>query len=498
MTLTTGSLFSGYAGLDMAVNAYFGSETVWFGEYDSAPSKILAHHWPDVPNHGDITTIDWAAVEPVDILTGGYPCQPFSAAGRRKGTTDERHLWPYVREAIRHLRPRYTVLENVAGHRSLGFDRVLGDMAEDGLHAQWCSVRASDVGACHRRERVFILVTPADAERNESERQRGSGVIGVASGAPESAEQERERDGDATRGRGAEAVALLPTPRAMDGHGSMVAPAARQHVADGNGSLPEVLGVQLLPTPNASDGTGGGQHPDKREGHSRQLIDYVLLFTEEQPDANPTESVSGQDVRDMRGDFQSEAIQRATGRPGEVQDKEDLLTVVREHADASPAGQPSVACASDSQPDIMHRVWVDGKPACPPQGSKPGEQPGREPGDTLRELPSQAALARGSAVSDSENHRVDWGPYEAAIRRQERVTGRPAPNPTEPNRRGKPRLSAEFASWMMMLPAGHVTDPAIGLSRNEQLKALGNGVVPAQALAALTQLVPVAENLGVA
>lgn len=176
MTLT-GSLFSGYGGLDMAVNAYFGATTAWFGEFDPAPSRILTHHWPDVPNHGDITTIDWAAVEPVDILTGGYPCQPFSAAGRRKGTTDERHLWPYVREAIRHLRPRYTVLENVAGHRSLGFDRVLGDMAEDGLHAQWCSVRASDVGACHRRERVFILVTPADAERNESERQRGSGVI---------------------------------------------------------------------------------------------------------------------------------------------------------------------------------------------------------------------------------------------------------------------------------------------------------------------------------
>lgn len=165
MTLTTGCLFSGYAGLSMAVNAYFGSRTAWFSEYDAAPSKILAHHWPDIPNHGDITTIDWSQVEPVDILTGGYPCQPFSAAGRRQGTNDERHLWPYVREAIRHLRPRYTLLENVAGHRSLGFDRVLGDLAEDGLHAQWCSVRASDVGACHRRERLFILATPADAER---------------------------------------------------------------------------------------------------------------------------------------------------------------------------------------------------------------------------------------------------------------------------------------------------------------------------------------------
>ena len=146
-------------GLDMAVNAFYGSDTAWHVECEAAPSKILAHRWPDVPNHGDVTQIDWNAVEPVDILTGGYPCQPFSAAGRRQGTNDERHLWPYVRDAIRHLRPRLTVLENVAGHRSLGFDRVLGDLAEDGLDARWVSVRASDIGAPHHRERVFIVAS---------------------------------------------------------------------------------------------------------------------------------------------------------------------------------------------------------------------------------------------------------------------------------------------------------------------------------------------------
>ena len=73
--MKTGSLFSGYGGLDMAVNQVFDSETAWFVEYDKAPSKILAHHWPDVPNYGDITTVDWSAVEPVDILTGGSPCR---------------------------------------------------------------------------------------------------------------------------------------------------------------------------------------------------------------------------------------------------------------------------------------------------------------------------------------------------------------------------------------------------------------------------------------
>lgn len=167
-----GSLFSGYGGLDLAALQLFpGSSVAWHCEWDDAPSKILDHHWPIVPNHRDVTTLDWTAVEPVDILTGGYPCQPFSAAGQRKGTDDERHLWPYVRDAIRLLRPRFTLLENVAGHRSLGFDRVLGDLAEDGMHVRWTSLRASDIGAPHHRERLFILITRNAHADTEGERR---------------------------------------------------------------------------------------------------------------------------------------------------------------------------------------------------------------------------------------------------------------------------------------------------------------------------------------
>ena len=95
-----------------ALELFDGAGMAWHSEIDPAASKVLAHHWPTTPNLGDVTEIDWAAVEPIDILTGGYPCQPFSAAGKRKGSDDERHLWPYVREAIRHLRPRFTLLES--------------------------------------------------------------------------------------------------------------------------------------------------------------------------------------------------------------------------------------------------------------------------------------------------------------------------------------------------------------------------------------------------
>lgn len=144
-------------GLDLAVEAVTGAKPEWFVEFDKAPSKILAHHWPNVPNFGDVTKVNWGEVPKVDILTGGYPCQPFSNAGKRKGKNDERHLWPYVFEAIRTIRPRFAFLENVAGHRSLGFDTVLADLATGGAHVWWTSLRASDVGAPHHRERVFIL-----------------------------------------------------------------------------------------------------------------------------------------------------------------------------------------------------------------------------------------------------------------------------------------------------------------------------------------------------
>lgn len=151
-----GSLCSGYGGLEMGVQAVLGGTVAWHVEYDKDASKILRHHWPDVPNHGDLTTVTWDWVHAIDVLTAGYPCQPFSHAGKRKGSHDERHLWPHVARAIGRLRPRLVVLENVRGHVSLGLDAVLGDLAALGYDARWGVVRASDAGAPHGRARVFL------------------------------------------------------------------------------------------------------------------------------------------------------------------------------------------------------------------------------------------------------------------------------------------------------------------------------------------------------
>jgi DNA (cytosine-5)-methyltransferase 1 len=157
-----GSLCSGYGGLDMAVEAFYGAETAFMCDIDKYASIVIKERW-GVPNLGDMKEVDWSNVEPVDILTAGYPCQPFSTAGQRKGSADERHLWPYIKKIISHLQPSRVILENVRGHLTLGFKEVLQDLTEIGYDARWAIVRASDVGAPHRRERLFCVAQPTNS-----------------------------------------------------------------------------------------------------------------------------------------------------------------------------------------------------------------------------------------------------------------------------------------------------------------------------------------------
>jgi DNA-cytosine methyltransferase len=168
MTLTVGSLFSGIGGLDLGLERA-GMNVIWQSEIDPYGCQVLKKHWPEVVNHGNIKEINWGDVVRPDIICGGYPCQPFSTAGKRNGTDDPRHLWPWVREAISELRPKYAILENVRGHVSLGLNVVLGEMASIGYDAEWQIVSAASVGAPHRRDRVIIVAYP----REQLEHGRG-------------------------------------------------------------------------------------------------------------------------------------------------------------------------------------------------------------------------------------------------------------------------------------------------------------------------------------
>jgi len=345
-----GSLFSGYGGLDMAASSVLGGQVAWHVEYDKAPSRILAHHYSDVPNYGDVTAVDFTTIEPVDVLTGGYPCQPFSHAGLRKGTNDDRHLWPHVLRAIREMGPRLAILENVRGHLSLGFDTVLADLADLGWSARWGVVRASDAGAPHQRARLFIVAYP-ECQRHDGRRECG------AEGPP-------KRWGPYAQG-------------------------LADHAADAQ-ERPRRSGV-------------GEAEAERGQGVN-------------QPRGRPTANASGQ-------------------RHGRRQD----------------AGMVGRVGTSS---DVLGR-----------QASAPRE-----------------------VASDRGTQGFHWGEYGPAIARWEHVIGRPAPAPTEPRADGVHRLSPRFTEWMMGLPDGHVADPAIGISRTDQLKALGNGVVPQQAALALDVL----------
>lgn len=141
----------------------------WFSEYNQELAKWYSENRePWATALGDLTQVDWDTTIPADqrnniVLTAGYPCQGESVAGRKLGDEDPRWLWPHVAGAIRELRPRLVFLENVRNHLRVGFQRVLADLADLGFDAEWATYKASDSGACHKRERLYILAWPSDA-----------------------------------------------------------------------------------------------------------------------------------------------------------------------------------------------------------------------------------------------------------------------------------------------------------------------------------------------
>ena len=141
----------------MGLQAVYGDIDLRFvSDIDNDVNTLLAHYHPNVPNLGDLTVVDWSDIEPVDVLCAGYPCQPFSTAGQRKGLDDERAIFEYIADAISVLRPRNVLLENVAGHLTIGGTTVIATLTRLGYNAKWGIVRASDTGAPHQRKRLFI------------------------------------------------------------------------------------------------------------------------------------------------------------------------------------------------------------------------------------------------------------------------------------------------------------------------------------------------------
>lgn len=351
--LRVGSLFSGYGGLDLAVEEVFNARTIWFSEINELVARVFQSHWPDAPNFGDITTIDWNTVPPVDILCGGFPCQDVSTVGKMAGLKPGTRsgLWAHMAAAIDALQPEWVVIENVRGLLSAPAIRATPEGDDDEQHNLESATKS---GATSRG----VESDPWDLGEAAARPLRAAGAV--------------------------------------------------------LGDLVDLgYDAQWIGLPASAI---GAPHPRFR---------VFILARRAVPDP----------PRVRRG---------ARGR--------DLAT-----------GQGATGNHRAQSPD--HR----------PRPARAGRL--------------SAAVRTGQPVEPDRGTVQRWGRYAGAIVRWEHITGRPAPAPALLNEATGPRPAPSFVEWLMGLEEGWVTDPQHGLTVPQQLTALGNGVLPRQAVACIDALI---------
>lgn len=355
--LRVGLLFSGYGGLDLAVEHVFNAETIWFSEINEPIARVFTHHRPDAPNLGDITTIDWSTVPSVDILCGGFPCTSVSTVGKRAGIAPDTQsgLWAHMATAIEHLQPEFVVIENVRG----------------------------------------LLSSPAVRPSLE---------------------------GDHDEQRNPESATAVATP---------------SHATPG----------EVEPDPWHL----GDQPTRPLRAAGRVLADLAQLGFDAGWLGLPASAIGAPHHR-----FRVFILAWRT-----VADPAGLRLIPRrgEHGTSQGSTRDDRTIASDHRSRPARTAWLT------------------ETEQGLRDL-----------VVPDRGHLRRWGRYAHAIRRWEHLTGREAPAPALLSETSGPRPAPVFVEWLMGLDPGWVTDPTHDLTQNQQITALGNGVLPAQAIAALNAL----------
>jgi DNA (cytosine-5)-methyltransferase 1 len=479
MTLTVASLCSGIEATSLGLHlAGLQHRLAYVADNDPAAAKVLAHHHPDVPNPGNISTADWATVERVSLMHMGFPCTDLSCAGGRAGlgVNSRSGVWANCAQAISATRPPLALIENVPGLLSTPANRstdapdsdlepaptgvgdgpggpvlralgaVLGDLADLGYDTVWVRVSAASVGAPHLRHRIFVLAWDTAAE------DRVRNILASIAGPATNPGSVEHRDGGQAGGEGPatapvrgavrpDGLSLLPTPAAClsERWGQPNAQTAKRRMyEEGRRNLDDA--IALLPTPAARDSGRGSGYTDQP---GRPLSETILRV------APPDPAVA----------LLSTPVAHDTGR------SPDAHLTMRTSIGSSSVTSLAVAAALLPTPTVADsrgtRNATSGR--TDPRGST------NTNGWTLVDV----------AFTDR------WGEYAPAIARWEILLGRPAPNPTKPGRTGRPRLSARFVEWLQGLPDGYVTSL---VGSNDALRLLGNSNPPQQYAAAWRQL----------
>jgi len=418
--MTIGSLFSGIDGLALGLERAGLGHVVWQAETDPGASSVLAHHWPGVPNLGDVSKVDWAHVEPVDVLCGGFPCQPVSCAGKRKGRTDDRWLWPEVARAMDALRPAVVVVENVPGLLTVedgaGFAEILGDLATLGYGAMWGLLGVWQVGGCHRRDRLFLA---AFADQSVLPAYMAGPVLATHDGTTWSSVQTTLFEPASIQWP--KAGVLRAGAVCMLGASPWI---VRSVTGKRSGLLPTLLSH---PT-----GRSAEAHLAMRTAMGRTSptdLEAALLLFPTPTATNPNEA---EDIDNWLARRKRQAERGINGNGMGI----PLGVAVR----LLPA--PTAADSRGARNSTAGRLFWDGVHV----------------GNTLSDI----------AYADR------FGEYAAAVERWALVFGEEPPDPTETGPKGARRLSADFVRWMQGFDPGWCE----GLRRASALKCFGNAVVP--------------------